>query len=452
MLQVNIRSLSAGRRQLSGALRIAVPSGTVHVVVGPNGCGKSLLLDTINGLNAADGVEVSIQGTRLSAASSYSRWKSGLRRLFQTPTLPDVVPVRAVLERSPSTRAAAAWWKAGAWALVDAAGVHSDAPLGRCSFGQRRVIELCAATATGSACLLDEPFAGLDQQLVDGGRRLVRSAAENGTSVLVVDHLSSSHEWLYEQRHDWVFPNAGATPQDDRFESLLVAVASRSPTAKVDLRCEIKDLTIGSRTILRDAFIDIRHGTCLFVTGPNGSGKSTLLRAVGGFAQPTTKISVDLQGQADPLSAFLSPQPPKLVDSLSVRENLELMIARRGRVDASDLELATALLSALGFADSRNISQRAEVLSGGEASMVALVGACLSRCGLLLLDEPFESLSTDALRKSVRLLRAACASGAAVTCATHPTSSGLGSGLADARLPLDRGGITSGHFSARSLT
>jgi ABC-type multidrug transport system ATPase subunit len=115
---------------------------------------------------------------------------------------------------------------------------------------------------------------------------------------------------------------------------------------------------------------------------------------------------------------FLSPQPPKLVNELTVEENLRLMI---GRVPLGEERLrasAMRLLKWLGFPVAF-LRERAEVLSGGEAGMVALVGASLSGAKILLLDEPFESLSPQALSRALKLLRLVTGAGKSALVTTH---------------------------------
>lgn len=427
-------------------MEIVVPRGSVHVLLGPNGCGKSLLLDTVSGLHSDPNVTVLLDGKFMPSGYPYQRWKQGLRRLFQVPTLPGELSVEDLLEVSPSSENAPDSWKDEATALVDAAGVAAPERVGSLSFGQRRVVELCMAVASGRACLLDEPFAGLDDQLVTGARHLIRAAAERGQGILVVDHLSASHEWLYEQRHDWVFPQAPEPTNMPLLGKLLEAVSSRAPQRPLDRReFEITTLGIQDRHVIENAVFELGPGTALFVTGANGTGKSSLLRAIGGFPQPSASIRADVRSAVP--GAFLSPQPPKLVDSLSVSENLRLMLSRGDTADSGDSQLAESLLRALGFQGSQ-LQQRAEVLSGGEASLVALVGACLSRCPVLLLDEPFESLTTRAIGDCMQLLRAVSNSGTAMVIATHPANNGH---VMPAMLALERGGTTSGRFIGETL-
>src|SRR4051794_9204713 len=74
---------------------------------------------------------------------------------------------------------------------------------------------------------------------------------------------------------------------------------------------------------LRPTSLTVRPGDVLVVTGPSGTGKSTLVSILAGWDRPTS-------GTVDRLArTVFVPQRVALVETLTVRDNIELADATR---------------------------------------------------------------------------------------------------------------------------
>ncbi len=159
---------------------------------------------------------------------------------------------------------------------------------------------------------------------------------------------------------------------------------------------------------------EVRRGEWLVVTGASGSGKSTLLAVLLGQLAPSAgRYLVDGHPVGGPLGASVGwcPQEGHLFDS-TLRGNLLLA---RDRADAPDDAEMLAVLRRVGLGalldrlpdglDTR-IGQAGHSLSGGERQRVAVARTLLTRCGIILIDEPTAHLdagSAEALMTDLRL-------------------------------------------------
>jgi len=453
MLSIDTSRLRIGGRTLAEPMKFHVPQKEIHLLEGPNGCGKSLLLDAVTGVQRLSGVKASIGGRRFLRGTSFTRWQAGIRRLFQNPTLPGELTVQQVLDRLVPEKAVDGAWIRQSLAFLSSSGVRFAKPLGIHSFGQQRAVELVAALATGSCCLLDEPFAGLSPTFVPQAMQLIRDAADRGKPILVIDHTDDQHSKFYNQVYSWRVPKesipqpTGAFP----YPSLKIFVSQHEDARPYAARWIVRKFGIEERTILKDVEIGLRPGHLLFLIGGNGSGNSTLLRELGKFPQPWAGVDSDIEfkNEGAPVKMLLSPQPPKLVAELSVEENLRLMIRGGESFSRADLESIRQVLAWLGVSAGQ-LKSRAEVLSNGEAAIVALVGLLLSPAEVLLLDEPFESFSSETMRGSVALIRAALENGKSIIASTHNAQiiSSVEPGQA---INLSQNGVLSGKWEGMPL-
>jgi heme ABC exporter ATP-binding subunit CcmA len=175
-----------GRFPALAGIDLDVEAGEVVLLRGPNGAGKTTLLRAVAGL-----VPV-VRGEAVVLGHDLRRDRRAVRRhvallghttgLYEDLTVDENVRFWARAARSTSDPVEA----------QDRAGVQArirDVAVGRLSAGQRRRASLAALLVRDARLwLLDEPHAGLDAPGRDLLDALVRSAAADGTTVLLASH------------------------------------------------------------------------------------------------------------------------------------------------------------------------------------------------------------------------------------------------------------------------
>jgi len=177
------------------------------------------------------------------------------------------------------------------------------------------------------------------------------------------------------------------------------------------LRVEGITVAISTVTILRGLSLAVESGAVVGLVGRNGAGKTTTIRSVMGLTHLISgRIDLDgirLDGMSSHLRARLGigylPEDRRLVGNLSVRDNL-LIPAEASHIPNYDERLGRIfdLMPELKEWSVR----KASTLSGGQQKMVALARAFVNGRKLLLLDEPFEGVSTALSRRLAQTVRA----------------------------------------------
>ena len=160
---------------------------------------------------------------------------------------------------------------------------------------------------------------------------------------------------------------------------------------------EVRDLHVaygaGVRA-LQGVSLHVRPGEVVALIGSNGAGKTTLLKAIAGLVTPQAG-EVTLEGrpigavdaaERVKLGVALVPEGRRLFSRLSVAENLTLGSYSNG--DPGHRRDMLARIHALFPVLRERARQRAGTLSGGEAQMLAIARALMSRPRFLMLDEP----------------------------------------------------------------
>lgn len=165
----------------------------------------------------------------------------------------------------------------------------------------------------------------------------------------------------------------------------------------------------------RQSFIKVSgavaEGGILSVKGPSGSGKSTLLRILARLLAPEGG-DIYLQGQhwreIPPETwrrrvQYLSQKPIMLGGTVEDNFRLPFAVKNAQEPGGYTRDIAEAYMQALELPLSF-MSQKAQTLSGGEASRVALIRALLTNPEVLLLDEPTAYLDGDSRNRVVQMI------------------------------------------------
>jgi branched-chain amino acid transport system ATP-binding protein len=188
-----------GVHALAG-LDLEVEEGQLVGLIGPNGAGKTTFVDAVTGFAGYTG-NVELDGRDLTGLPAHARARLGLSRTWQSTELFDDLSIRenlSVASRRPSLREVVRELVSASdasplavdegLALVELDWAAELMPTDL-SQGQRKLVGVARAIAMRPRLLcLDEPAAGLDtSESEELGRRL-RTLADAGTSMLLIDH------------------------------------------------------------------------------------------------------------------------------------------------------------------------------------------------------------------------------------------------------------------------
>jgi ATPase subunit of ABC transporter with duplicated ATPase domains len=180
----------------------------------------------------------------------------------------------------------------------------------------------------------------------------------------------------------------------------------------------------GDKVVLDNVTLNFLPGAKIGVVGPNGAGKSSLLKIMAGVDQVSN-------GEARLMPGFtvgMVAQEPRLDESLTVLENIELAVADTKRklnrfneiAELMATDYSDALMDEMGrlqeeldHGDAWDLDSKLEQamdalrcppgdalvapLSGGEKRRVALCKVLLEQPDLLLLDEPTNHLDAESV-------------------------------------------------------
>jgi branched-chain amino acid transport system ATP-binding protein len=176
------------------------------------------------------------------------------------------------------------------------------------------------------------------------------------------------------------------------------------------LRVQNITVAISAVTILRGLSLAVDTGATVGLVGRNGAGKTTTLRSIIGLAR-VSGGSIELDGtslvrmspyERARLGVGYLPEDRRLVGALSVRDNL-LIPAQASGIAGHEQRLDRIFRL---MPEVKEFSARKAVtLSGGQQKMVALARAFVNGRRLLLLDEPFEGISTALSRRLAQSIR-----------------------------------------------
>jgi len=195
LLAVSSLSKDYGKLRVLSSVSFEVRPGEFVGVIGPNGAGKSTLFALLSGFIAPSEGEIRLGGRRIDGLRPDRRCHLGIARAFQVArpfaelTVFENVEAAAIFGKE--VRPSAAVVAREVEAILEATGLALVAgqQARALSLPQRKRLEVARTLATRpKLLLLDEVLAGLNPRAVEEAIPLVRSLAERGITVLMIEH------------------------------------------------------------------------------------------------------------------------------------------------------------------------------------------------------------------------------------------------------------------------
>jgi branched-chain amino acid transport system ATP-binding protein len=174
---------------------LAVAPGEIVGLIGPNGVGKTTLINVITGVHPASGGRVVFDAVDITRARPHRIARLGLARTFQ---IVQPFPRMTVIDNV----AAGALFCGHADGVREARAIAhehlvftgladlAERPAASLTLARRKRLELAKSLAMRPRLLmLDEVNAGLNPAEVDDALAIIRRIAEQGVTIIVIEHL-----------------------------------------------------------------------------------------------------------------------------------------------------------------------------------------------------------------------------------------------------------------------
>ena len=177
---------------------LTLDEGEVLALLGDNGAGKSTLIKILSGVVKPDDGTIKVQGDPVEIESPHAARELGIETVYQDLALFDNTgAVGNFFAGRERTRFGWLKWvddrgmRDETEEIVDRLQVNlpTDAEIGLMSGGQRQAVACARAIAFGKKIvILDEPTSALGAREAGNVLKLIRDAAEQGVSVIVISH------------------------------------------------------------------------------------------------------------------------------------------------------------------------------------------------------------------------------------------------------------------------
>lgn len=195
-----VLSVNGARKTFGGLVAVndvsfEVRAGELFGLIGPNGSGKTTMLNVISGALKPDAGEISLAGTTISGLAAHRIARLGVARTFQ------LVRVLPSMDAERNVMAGAVFGRRRLWGaelhelareLLDLVGLRGreHVPVVAMTYIDQKRVELARALASDpQLLLLDEWLAGLNPSELVIGIELIERLSREGRTIIMVEHV-----------------------------------------------------------------------------------------------------------------------------------------------------------------------------------------------------------------------------------------------------------------------
>ena len=470
----NIVKEFPGVRALDG-INLSVRPGTVHVLCGENGAGKSVMMKIINGAVHPDEGEVFFKGQNITKHTVEDSIKMGIAMIYQelNPVMEMTVAENIYLGREPMKGL-----------FVDFTKMNEDTnqllsrlnlpykatqKMRGLSIAGHQLIEIAKAISMNAELIImDEPTSAIADNEVEILFNQIRELLKKGVAIIFISHrmdeiFEIADEITIIRDGKWISSGAVADYTVDKLVSHMVGrdIENHFPKDETvpigEVVFEVKNLTQspehGGR--FRDISFNLRKGEILGFAGLIGAGRSELMRAIFGL-DPITSGEIMLEGRKLNIRhtkhavkegiAMISEDRKAygLVLKRDVHENISLVNLKkfitRGLIDDKKIDEEAQRMKEMLQIKVSSPKVNVNTLSGGNQQKVVLAKWLMGHVKVMILDEPTRGIDVGAKAEIHKLMCKFAREGMAVIMISSELPEVLG--MSDRVLVMNNGRIS----------
>lgn len=428
-----------GVRALDG-VDLRLRPGSIHVICGENGAGKSTMMKIINGTYKADAGQMFFKGEEIGKRTVEDTMKMGIAMIYQelNPVLAMTIAENIFLGREPK--------KAGVFVNYKKMYTETQELLNRLNIPYRahqtmrelsiaghQLIEISKAISqNATVIIMDEPSSAIADAEVDILFQQIFDLKAKGVAIAYITHRMDeifriADEITVIRDGKYVDSGPASNYSPEKIVSQMVGREITNIFPKEtdipigDVVLEVKGITQekldGGR--FRDISFDLRKGEILGFAGLVGAGRSEVMRAIFGL-DPISSGNVMLEGNplhirntSDAVNAGIAMisedrKAYGLVLERDVHENISLVNLRKHakRFIINDKSIEKEAMKMVDMLQIKvaSLGVAVSTLSGGNQQKVVLAKWLMGDIKVMILDEPTRGIDVGAKSEIHKLM------------------------------------------------
>src|SRR5690606_9212256 len=300
-------------------MSLSLARGEVHAIVSVNGAGKSTMIKIMTGIHQPSSGEIAIDGAVTTISGSRGAREKGIAAIYQEPMVfPDFDVAENIFISSTGGSPFQNRRKMmrEARAIIERIGIrlNPDRMASGLTLAEQQAVEIARALSQDVRVLImDEPTASLSAHEAEQLRRIARSLADNGVSVVYISHrldevfeIADRVTVIRDGKLISTRPIAEVTAQ-----SMIAEMVGRDvgnfhekmpSTARPEILLEVRGLA--REGVFEGIGFDLHGGEVLCMAGLVGARRTDVALALFGVA-PATSGTIRYKGRTE---TFRSPR------------------------------------------------------------------------------------------------------------------------------------------------